>query len=130
MNQPLHTSIAWLALLSCLLVTPLARAADNVRTLKVPPQTKAEAVRTRAQFPECRWTGQRIVRFLLRDDIIAARDHLHFYDVFTCPATYLTQAFGCAVTHQKAIGSGKKDDLVSACWETLLPPQAAAVDAP
>jgi hypothetical protein len=47
--------------------------------------------------PECRWTGQRIVSLLWRDDISTALQHLQVYNTFGCSSEQLRVVFACLI---------------------------------
>ncbi len=70
---------------------------------------------------QCTWTGTRLLHSLLREDTLAAKDHLAFYEQFGCPKDYLTKAFACAVDAPTGASRPKADALVLNCWETLSP---------
>lgn len=69
-----------------------------------------------ARAPECAWTGQRLVSVLLRDDVLAARGFLEFYNSFDCPTAHLGRAFGCAIP---AAGNGAEavQRQIESCWK-------------
>lgn len=73
---------------------------------------------------QCTWPGQRVVHSLLRDDTIAAKDHLAFYEKFGCPVEHLTKAFACAVDAPAGANRPRAEILVTNCWETLSPTRA------
>jgi hypothetical protein len=76
---------------------------------------------------ECGWSGRRVVTLLWRDDINGAREHLRFYDRFTCPDARLRDAFRCVIR------SGEFDPQnpesvsakVSQCWRESANSSAA-----
>lgn len=78
---------------------------------------------------QCTWPGQRIIHSLLRDDTVAAKDHLGFYEKFGCPVDHLTKAFACAVDAPAGANRPRAEILVTNCWETLSPTRATEEDA-
>jgi hypothetical protein len=78
---------------------------------------------------QCMWPGTRVVHSLLREDTLAAKDHLAFYEKFGCPVDYLTKAFACAVDAPAGATRPRPEALVTNCWETLSPTRATEEDA-
>jgi hypothetical protein len=94
-----------------LLATPLAGAWAQSKAKEEPVPAYMQG--------QCRWTGTRVVHSLLREDTIAAKDHLGFYQLFKCPEDRLSKAFSCAVEAPTGANRPKPDELVSNCWEWL-----------
>lgn len=68
--------------------------------------------------PECRWTGQRIVSLLWRDDINTALQHLQIYNTFGCPEEQLRVVFACLIRQGDFDPQGKPALAVRilSCW--------------
>ena len=130
-----HVSVRFLsglALAATLWMTAAttADATERSRVLSGPPQSHQESIAIRAQLPECQWTGQRIIQALMRDDVIAGRDHLQFFNEFNCPSSHLAEAFGCALEGIESAETSARQTLVMACWQTLKPPPAEPATSP
>jgi hypothetical protein len=93
------------------------------------PKAKKEEPLPLQLQSQCSWPGQRIVHSLLRDDTIAAKDHLSFYEKFGCPVDHLTKAFACAVDAPAGANRPRAEALVTNCWETLSPTRVTEEDA-
>jgi hypothetical protein len=98
---------------------PTAATAEEPSFLAVSPNDRAE----------CSWLGQRLVRVLLRDDLIAAEGFHTFFNTFDCPTEHLARAFGCTIP---AAGVEDMRDLekhAATCWKNpsatlqLTPPE-------
>jgi len=70
-----------------------------------------------AQDPECAFTGKRIVNSLARDDVDAAQKFVRFYEMFSCPAGHLRDAFRCAVAGGAPAPGKPLSDRVDQCWD-------------
>ena len=70
-----------------------------------------------AQDPECAFTGKRVVNSLARDDVDAAQKFVRFYEMFSCPAAHLRDAFRCAVAGGAPAPGQALSDRVEQCWE-------------
>jgi hypothetical protein len=101
---------------------------DGASAQGKPKGKKDEPVPVQLQA-QCTWTGQRVLHSLLREDTVAAKDHLGFYEKFGCPSDYLTKAFACAVDAPTGASRPKADALVINCWETLSPTRSSEDDA-
>lgn len=77
---------------------------------------------------QCQWTGTRVVHALMREDTIAAQDHLKFYQQFKCPEDHLTKAFACAIDIPAGTVKPANAVLVSNCWQTLTPNRESEED--
>ncbi|MBI1181915.1 MAG: hypothetical protein GC201_15325 [Alphaproteobacteria bacterium] len=105
----------------CLIValgtlTPLAGAHAQAHSAKSKEQPQPEYMQG-----QCRWTGTRVLHSLLREDTLAAQDHLKFYLQFGCPQDHLTKAFACAADAPTGANRPANEVLVSNCWEWLEP---------
>ncbi|MDX1376654.1 MAG: hypothetical protein R3357_13890 [Burkholderiales bacterium] len=89
------------------------------RDAKRKPAAKAEkAVRTPPALEgECAYTGKRVVNSLARDDVDAAQKFMRFYEMFSCPAEHLRDAFRCAVEGGAPAPGKALSDRVDACWD-------------
>jgi len=82
------------------------------------------SARPAAQDPECAFTGKRIVNSLARDDVDAAQKFVRFYEMFSCPAEHLRDAFRCAVKGGAPAPGRPLSDRVDDCWDKPpAPPQ-------
>lgn len=70
-----------------------------------------------AQDPECAFTGKRVVNSLARDDVDAAQKFVRFYEMFSCPAAHLRDAFRCAVSGGAPAPGQALSDRVEQCWD-------------
>jgi len=70
-----------------------------------------------ARDPECAFTGKRIVSSLARDDVDAAQKFVRFYEMFSCPAAHLREAFRCAVAGGAPAPGKVLSDRVEQCWD-------------
>ncbi|MEN3976626.1 hypothetical protein [Emcibacter sp. SYSU 3D8] len=93
------------------------------------PKAKKEGPLPLQLQSQCSWPGQRLVHSLLRDDTVAAKDHLAFYEQFNCPNDHLAKAFACAVDAPAGAGRPRAEILVENCWETLSPTRETEEDA-
>ena len=91
---------------------------------QVKPKAKKEAPLPVQLQSQCTWPGQRIIHSLLRDDTVAAKDHLGFYEKFGCPVDHVVKAFACAVDAPAGANRPRAEILVTNCWETLSPTRA------
>ncbi len=109
---------------ACILALVMAVAVPVEAGAQPKPKAKVDKPLPIQLQAQCTWPGQRIVHSLLRDDTIAAKDHLGFYEKFGCPVDYLTKAFACAVDAPSGANRPRADALVTNCWETLSPTRA------
>lgn len=131
------TRSAFSLFIAFLLMTAAAPAFAAAATADPVPERKPQRVATitpasRAEAPECAFTGKRIVALLSRDDVVAATEFRQFYDAFDCPSLHLAAAFGCAVDVPEGLDEPAADR-VERCWNSpssrpLVP--AATADAP
>jgi len=70
-----------------------------------------------ADDPECAFTGKRIVNSLARDDVDAAQKFVRFYEMFSCPAGHLRDAFRCTVAGGAPAPGKPLSDRVDQCWD-------------
>jgi hypothetical protein len=88
----------------------------------------ARLVRGPAGSAECVWSGTRVIKRLVQEDLDAALRHLELYDRFGCPGEHVQGAFRCFVKQgdldRKAVES--INNRVDACW---LEPGAASTAA-
>ena len=117
---------AFAALLAVAMAVTVPLDAANAQAK---PKAKKEEPLPPQLQSQCSWPGQRIVHSLLRDDTIAAKDHLIFYEKFGCPADHLTKAFACAVDAPAGANRPRAEALVTNCWETLSPTRVTEEDA-
>ena len=115
--------------LICILAVAMAVTVPFEAGAQTKPKAKKEEPLPVQLQSQCSWPGQRIVHSLLRDDTIAAKDHLSFYEKFGCPVDHLTKAFACAVDAPSGANRPRADALVTNCWETLSPTRATEEDA-
>jgi hypothetical protein len=119
MNRP--TSAYALALAALIVLPHAGDAAAQSRARKEepkPPYMQAQ----------CQWSGTRVVHSLMREDTLAAQDHLKFYQQFKCPEEHLTKAFACAIDVPVGTVKPKADVLVTNCWQTLTPNRESEED--
>ncbi|MGE0667904.1 MAG: hypothetical protein AB7O49_15215 [Sphingomonadales bacterium] len=115
---------------ACILAVAAAAAVPaGAAHAQVKPKAKKEEPLPVPLQAQCTWPGQRVVHSLLRDDTIAAKDHLSFYEKFGCPVDHLTKAFACAVDAPTGATRPRADVLVTNCWETLSATRATEEDA-
>ncbi len=115
---------------ACLLAVALSVAVPMEGAFaQVKPKGKKDEPLPIQLQSQCSWPGQRLVHSLLRDDTVAAKDHLSFYEKFGCPVDYLSKAFACAVDAPTGANRPRTDVLVENCWETLSPTRATEEDA-
>ncbi|MEN3950248.1 hypothetical protein [Iodidimonas sp. SYSU 1G8] len=105
-------------------VVPVSPALAQTKSAKVKEEPKPPFLQG-----QCYWTGTRVLHALLREDTIAANDHLGFYEKFKCPGDRIPQAFACAVDAPVGAARPKNDILVKNCWETLTPNRESEVEA-
>lgn len=115
---------------ACILAVAMAVMVplDGANAQAKPKAKKEEPLPIQLQA-QCTWPGQRIIHSLLRDDTVAAKDHLGFYEKFGCPVDHLTKAFACAVDAPAGANRPRAEILVTNCWETLSPTRATEEDA-
>jgi hypothetical protein len=132
----MRTHIHWLAgVFGALFFANLA-VAQYTQVPPAPPQqvqpkpaAKVERAAVRrtsgkptAQDPECAFTGKRVVNSLARDDVDAAQKFVRFYEMFSCPAGHLRDAFRCAVAGGAPAPGKALSDRVDQCWDKPPPP--------
>lgn len=103
-----------------------AVAAEKASAAEKTAPTKAQAAKaeaaeeekpdTPAERPECRFVGVKMVRVMLRDDLIAAEGFNKFYGRFDCPTEHLGHALGCAAPAARVEDAAELQRHVEACW--------------
>ena len=104
--------------------TPETRPAAAPQEPRRPAPARAERPSRRpadgkpaADDPECAFTGKRIVNSLARDDVDTAQKFVRFYEMFSCPAGHLRDAFRCAVAGGAPAPGKPLSDRVDQCWD-------------
>lgn len=123
-HRPSLQAVACILAATLAVIVPLDGASAQVK-----PKAKKEAPLPIQLQSQCTWPGQRIIHSLLRDDTVAAKDHLGFYEKFGCPVDHMVKAFACAVDAPAGANRPRAEILVTNCWETLSPTRATEEDA-
>lgn len=82
-----------------------------------PPAAQPAPHKPAALESECAFTGKRVVNSLARDDVDAAQKFVRFYEMFSCPAEHLRDAFRCAVEGGAPAPGRPLSDRVDECWD-------------
>jgi hypothetical protein len=64
--------------------------------------------------PDCRWTGERVIATLMRDEVDVASQLTRFYSMFGCPTPHIGLALSCMVERDRE--QGPHDEKIRTCW--------------
>lgn len=84
--------------------------------------------------PDCRWTGERVIATLMRDEVDVASQLTRFYSMFGCPTPHIGLALSCMVDRDRE--QGPHDEKIRTCWadpsmsRTTAAPSAAEAKEP
>lgn len=79
--------------------------------------------------PDCRWTGERVIATLMREEVDAASQLTRFYSMFGCPTPHISLALTCMVERDRE--QGPHDEKIRTCWnDPTVSRTAAAPPAP
>lgn len=78
--------------------------------------------------PDCRWTGERVIATLMRDEVDVASQLTRFYSMFGCPTPHIGLALTCMV--ERSAEQGPHDKKIESCWADPTVSRTAAAPAP